>query len=155
MADLKTLSGEMAKLKCQIDTIMSITKYQDYDDLSGLEDFHQIKNADDRQQLEEYRKILQRLDEVHSTLAYYEHPVREVSRLRRNEQGRYETERGHYYTSGSGIEFLRVEEIYDSENDRWREEGIWTVSTVEHNGKNYYIVGYPKVVLPGLEVRVR
>lgn len=155
MASLKTLSEEMTKLKRQIDTMMSITAYQDYNDLSRLEDFSQIKNADDRQQLAEYRKILSKLDEVQFTLAYYERPVLEVSRLRRNEIGRYETERGHYYTSGSRIEFLRVEKDYDYDNDIWREIGTWTTSMVEHNGKDYYIVGYPGVVLPGLEVRVR
>ena len=35
MADLKALSGEMAKLKRQLETVLYISGYRDYDDLSG------------------------------------------------------------------------------------------------------------------------
>lgn len=111
MADLKALSDEMTKLKKQLETVLYISGYRDYDDLSGLDDYKQIKTADQRQQLEEYRNILYKLDEVQSDLAYFEKPIREVSRIYTNESGRYETDKGYYYTSGSGIEFLRTEEV--------------------------------------------
>lgn len=155
MASLKQLANEMEKLKYQIDTMMSITWYQDYEDLSALEDFKEIKNADDRQQLQAYRDIMYRLDEIQSILAYFERPVREVSRLQKNEQGRYETEKGHEYTNSSCIEFLKVEKSYDYDNEKWSDIWTWTTSFVEHNGKDYYIIGHPNVELPGLEVRVR
>ena len=155
MADLEALSDEMAKLKKQLETVLYISGYHDYDDLSGLDDYKQIKIADQRQQLEEYRNILYKLDEVQSDLAYLEKPIREVSRIYTNESGRYETDKGHYYTSGSGIEFLRTEEVYNYNTDKWENAGIWTCSRVESRNGEYYIVGYPDVGLSGLKVRVR
>jgi len=155
MADLKALSDEMAKLKKQIETVLYVSDYRDCDDLSGLDDYKQIKTADQRQQLEEYRSILYKLDEVQSTLAYYERPIREVGTLHMNSQGRYETESGYYYTSGSGIEFLRTEEIYNYDTDKWEDAEVWTSSRVESKNSEYYIVGFPNVELSGLTVRVR
>lgn len=99
-------------IKIQLETVFYISGYRDYDDLSGLDDYKHIKTADERQKLEEYRNILYKLDEVQGNLAYYDKPVKEVSRLHMNASGRYETDKGHYYTSGSGIEFLRTEEVY-------------------------------------------
>lgn len=155
MADLRALSGEMAKLQRQIGTVLSVSGYCDFDDLSGLDDFKQIRTADQRQQLEEYRNILYRLEEVQRGIAYLNSPVREVSKLHMNASGRYETDRGHYYTSGSGIEFLRREEVYNYDTGKWEETGIWTTSTVESRNGEYYIVGYPDADLSGLKVRVR
>ena len=111
--------------------------------------------ADERQKLEEYRNILYKLDEVQGNLAYYDKPVKEVSRLHMNSEGRYETAKGHYYTSGSGIEFLRTEEVYNYDTDKWKNAGIWTCSRVESRNGQYYIVGYSDVELSGLKVRVR
>lgn len=155
MADLKALSDEMVKLKKQIETVFYISSYRDYDDLSGLDDYKQIKTADQWQQLEEYRNILYKLEEVQGILSYYDKSVKEVSRLHMNVGGRYETDKEHYYTSGSSIEFLRVEETYNHDTDKWEDTLIWTTARVEHNGKNYYIVGYLGVELSGLKVRVR
>lgn len=155
MADLKELSIEMGNLKKQIGTVFSVSQYLECDDLSGLDDYQQIKTADQRQQLEEYRNILYKLDEVQRTLAYFERPIREVSRIYRNETGRYETDKGHYYTSGSGIEFLRTEEVYNYDTDTWENAEIWTCSSIESKDGDYYIVGYPDLELSGLKVRVR
>ena len=68
MADLKALSDEMAKLKRQIETLLCVSQYRECDDLSGLDDYQQIKTADQRQMLEEYRNILYKLDEVQNAL---------------------------------------------------------------------------------------
>ena len=155
MADLKALSIEMGNLKKQIATVISISQYRECDDLSGLDDYQQIKTADQRQQLEEYRNILYKLDEVQNALAYFEKPIREVSRIYRNETGRYETDKGHYYTSGSGIEFLRTEEVYNYDTDTWENAEIWTCGSIESKDGEYYIVGYPDLELSGLTVRVR
>lgn len=155
MADLRALSGEMAKLQRQIGAVLSVSGYCDYDDLSGLDDFKQIRTADQRQQLEEYRNILYKLEEVQRGITYLNSPVREVSKLHMNANGRYETDKGHYYTSGSGIEFLRREEVYNYDTEKWEEAGIWTTSRVESRDGEYYIVGYPDADLSGLKVRVR
>lgn len=155
MANLKELSDEMGKLKRQIEMIFIISHYRDCDDLSGLSDYEQITTADQWQQLEEYRNILYKLDDIQGNLKYYDKPVKEVSRIYSNESGRYETDKGYCYTSGSTIEFLRVEETYNYDAEKWEDTPIWTTSRVEHNGADYYIVGYPNVELSGLKVRVR
>lgn len=155
MANLKALSDEMTKLKRQLETVLYISGYRDYDDLSGLDDYKQIKTADQRQQLEEYRNILYKLDTVQSDLAYLEKPIREVSRIYTNESGRYETDKGHYYTSGSGIEFLRTEEVYNYDTEEWENAEVWTCSRVESRNGEYYIVGYSDIDMHGLTVRVR
>lgn len=155
MADLKALSDEMAKLKKQIEIILSISGYRDYEDLSGLDDYKQIQTADGRQRLEEYRNLLYKLDEAQSALSYYDKSVKEVSRIYTNESGRYETDGGYCFTSGSCIEFLRVEDVYNSDTDKWEEAEIWTTSRVEHNGQDYYIVGYSDIEMSGLKIRRR
>lgn len=155
MGDLKALSEEMGKLQKQIGTLFYISDYPECDDMSGLSDYKQIKTADQRQQLEEYRNILYRLEEIKRTLDYYDYPIREVGTLHMNSQGRYETESGYYYTSGSGIEFLRTEEVYNYDTDKWEDAGIWTTSRVESRNGNYYIVGYPDLDMSGLKVRIR
>lgn len=155
MADLKALSSEMKSLKKHIETVLLMSGYRSNDDLSGLDDFAQIKTADQRLQLEEYCRVLDKLDEVQYRLEYLEMPVREVSRIYQNETGRYETDHEHYYTSGSGIEFLRTEEVYNSDSGQWENTEIWTRSTVESKDGEYYIVGYPDIELSGLQVRVR
>ena len=99
MVDLKGLSDELKKVKIQIEKVLSISGYRNDDDLSALEDFKQIKTADQRQQLEEYRDILDKLDDIQYKLVYLEKPIQEVSRIYTNESGRYETDRGYYYTS--------------------------------------------------------
>lgn len=155
MADLKALSDEMKSLKKHIETVFLMSGYRSNDDLSGLDDFVQINTADQRQQLEEYCRVLDKLDEALYRLEYLEMPVREVSRIYQNETGRYETDHGHYYTSGSGIEFLRTEEVYNSDSGQWENAETWTRSTVESKDGEYYIVGYPDIELSGLQVRVR
>lgn len=155
MADLKALQDEMTNLKKQIETVISVSGYREYEDLSGLDDFKQIKTADQRQQIEEYCRILNKLGDIQWALAYQERPVKEVSKLHCNEAGRYETDKGYYYTCGSGIEFLRTEEVYNSDFDTWEDAEIWTTSSVEAENGKYFIVGYPKIELSGLTVRVR
>lgn len=155
MGDLKALSEEMAKLQKQINTLFRISDYPDCDDMSGLSDYKQIKTADQRQQLEEYRHILYKLEEVKRTLDYYDYPIREVGTLHLNSQGRYETESGYYYTSGSGIEFIRTEEVYNYDSEQWENAEVWTTSRVESKNGKYYIVGYPDMDMTGLKVRVR
>lgn len=155
MGDFKTLSEEMEKLQKQIDAILCMSGYKEYEDLSGLSDYKKINTSDQRQLLEEYRNILFRLSEVSGTLHYFSSPILEVGKLHMNSQGRYETESGYYYTSGSGIEFLRTEEVYNYNTDNWEAAEIWTVSSVESKEGNYYIVGYPDLEMSGLMVRVR
>lgn len=155
MATLKDLSEQMNILRSQLDKIMRLSGYEDYQDLSGLSDYEQIRTADERQIAEEYRSILYKLDEVYRDLNYLNLSICEVGTLHLNPQGRYETESGYYYTSGSGIEFLRQDEVYDYEKQEYVLADIWTCSRVESENGQYYIVYHKNLSMDGLKVRIR
>ncbi len=145
MTDINTLFTEIRGLGKGINSILKDASYDDYGDLSSLD----IDNEDSEQLflLDELQAVMEKLDEVRGRLAYLALPIREVGTLHKNESGRYETESGHYYTCGSPIEAL-VQDSF-SEVPRW----VWT--RVEGNGRGYYLVGYDKVDMDGLTVRVR
>ncbi len=145
MADLNMVLSEAQKLNGSISSLLRLSTYDDYDDLSGLHIDYK-----DGQQLflqTELREIMEKLSDVTGRIAYLSRPVKETSRLHKNRSGRYETEKGHYYTSGSGIEALV--------KDDCREVPYWVWTSVEHDGKDYYLVDYKDVRLDGLTVRVR
>ncbi len=145
MADLKKVLEKTNDLKCKIDSILRYSTYDEGDDLGGLN----INYRDGEQLflLEELQSIMRNLDEVRGKLTYLALPVREVSRLHKNESGRYETDGGHYYTCGSPVEAL-VE-------DGYHEVPYWVWTRLEHNEKGYYLVGCDSVEMDGLTVRVR
>lgn len=145
MKNLKEVLTEANGLCGKIDSILQSSTYDKYDDMSGLD----IDYRDGEQLFlqDELRSVMKGLDEVKSRLEYLVRPIREVSRLHRNESGRFETDGGHCYTSGSSIEAL-VE-------DGFREVPYWVWTSLEHDGKDYYLVGYSRVKLDGLTVRVR
>ena len=145
MADLQMALEEAFKLNRSIAQFLKFTTYPDYDDLSGLDiDFN------DSEQLliwEELRGITDRLADVQDFISYLARPIVEESRLRKGIAGKYRTAKGHYYDCGSIIEALV--------SDEYHEVPYWTRTTVEHNGKDYYLVGYRDVPMKGLRVRVR
>ncbi len=145
MADLKTVLEKTNDLKWKIDSILRYSTYDECDDLGGLD----INYRDGEQLflLEELQSIMRNLDEVRGRLTYLALPVREVSRLHKNESGRYETDGGHYYTCGSPVEAL-VE-------DGYHEVPYWVWTRLEHNEKGYYLVGCGNVEMDDLTVRVR
>lgn len=145
MADLKMVLEKTNDLKWKIDSILKFSTYDNCDDLGNLE--INYKDGEQLFLLEELQAIMRSLDEVRNRLTYLALPVREMSRLHRNESGRYETDGGHYYTCGSPIEAL-VE-------DGYRDVPYWVRTTLEHNGKDYFLVGYGSVEMDGLTVRVR
>jgi len=145
MTDINTLFTEIRGLGKGINSILKDASYDDYGDLSSLD----IDYEDSEQLflLDELQAVMEKLDEVRGRLAYLALPIREVGTLHKNESGRYETESGHYYTCGSSIEAL----VQDS----YREVPRWVWTRVEGNGRGYYLVGYDKVDMDGLTVRVR
>ena len=145
MKDLKQVLAETNELYCKIDSILGSSTYDDCSDLSDLE--INYKDSEQLFLLGELQAIMQKLDEVRGRLIYLSLPIIEVSRLHRNESGRYETDGGHYYTCGSPIEAL-VE-------DGYRDVPYWVWSRLESNDKGYYLVGYGNVDMDGLTVRVR
>lgn len=145
MKDLKQVLAETNGLYCKIDSILGSSTYDDCSDLSDLE--INYKDSEQLFLLGELQAIMQKLDEVRGKLIYLSLPIIEVSRLHRNESGRYETDGGHYYTCGSPIEALV--------DDGCRDVPYWVWSRLESNDKGYYLVGYGNVDMDGLTVRVR
>jgi hypothetical protein len=145
MADLQAALSEAVKLNRSISQFLKFSTYTDYDDLSGLD----IDFTDGEQLLlwEELRRITDKLADVQEYISYLTRPITEVSRLRKGTSGKYRTAKGHYYDCCSGIEALVTDEYHDVP--------YWTRTTVEHNGEDYYLVGYKNLPMNGLRVRVR
>ena len=145
MADLQMALSEAVKLNRSITQFLKFSTYTDYDDLSGLV----IDRTDSEQLLlwEEMRRITDRLADVQEYISYLTRPITEVSTLRKGTSGKYRTAKGRFYDCGSSIEALVTDEYHDV--------SYWTRATVEHNGEDYYLVGYKDLSMKGLRVRVR
>lgn len=145
MADLQMALSEAVKLNRSITQFLRFSTYTDYDDLSGLD----IDFADGEQLLllDELRRITDQLADVQEYISYLTRPITEVSRLRKGTAGKYRTAKGHFYDCRSSIEALVT--------DEYHEVPYWTRTIVEHNGEDYYLVGYKDFPMDGLCVRVR
>lgn len=145
MANLKEVWAKTAEMKWKIDSLLRLSTYNDYDDLSGLE--IDYDNPDELFLADELRKIMEQFQDIQDKLKYLSRPVKETSRLYKNESGRYETLCGCCYTCGSPIEALVSDNRHDSP--------YWTRASVEHDGSDYYLTGHKGVEMDGLTVRVR
>lgn len=143
MKNIKELLGEMSHLKIKIDELNSLSQYHKYGDFSCLE-----INENDPEELllqMELSSIMEKLNDVLWSITYLKKPVLQEGHLFLNSEGYYELKGkyGRIYQSGYTIEFL----------DPY--ENSWTLSRIEHNGLDYYIVGYSEISLAGLKVRIR
>ena len=146
MADLQEVFAEAVKLNRQITQFLKFSTYMDYDDLSGLDG---IDRTDGEQLFlwEELRLITDKLADTQERIAYLTRPIAETSRLRKGTGGKYRTAQGHFYDCGSSIEALVTDEYHDVP--------YWTRTVVEHNGEDYYLVGYKGLSMNSLTVRIR
>ena len=145
MADINGIMLQASRLQPEISRLLRNSTYNQYDDLSGLE-----INYGDREQLfllDALRGIMEKLADVDYIIRYISQPAIETGRLHKNASGRYETESGHYYCCGSPIEALVQDDRYETP--------YWVRTSVEHDGKDYYLVGHRDVSLNGLTVRIR
>ena len=145
MANINDIMLQASELQPGISRLLRNSTYPRYDDLSGLE-----INYEDGEQLfllDELRGIMEKLADVEDCIRYIAQPVLKMEQLRKNASGRYETGSGFYYCCGSPIEALVTDEYHDVP--------YWTRTTVEHNGEDYYLVGYKGLPMEGLRVRVR
>lgn len=145
MADVKSVLAAALGMRGEINRLLRLSSYNQYGDLSELK-----INYEDAEQLfllDELKFVMDKLADVHDRLSYMARPIKEVSKLHKNSEGRYETRGGHYYTSGCRIEAFVT--------DDYHEVPYWTRTRVEHDGTDYYLVGYKGVKLNGLTVRVR
>lgn len=104
------------------------------------EQIEKPKNPDEAMKYDFVIRTLDKLDDISRDVSYLQKPVRFRGVLYRNSRGRFEIPE-YEWTSGRGIEVLI--------------ENAWIHSRVEHDGKDYYIVGYSSVPMDGLKVRIR
>lgn len=143
MKKLECLLNKMNGLSAKIDELNAVSQYLEYDDLSGMD----IDYNDPNELLlkTELIGIMEKLNDVRSTLKYLNSPVLSEGQMFLNTQNCYELKgkNGKVYHCGDIIEFK------DPFNN------CWTVSRIEHNGNDYYIVGYKELSLQCLRVRNR
>ena len=153
--NIKDIMTEVLDLNLKMKQILYHSKYEMYDDLSGLE--YDKSDPDELFMLDELQKILSRIDEISCTLNYLENPIKTRGTLHKNKNGRYEVN-GIELTSGCGLEFLANDDMhcrYD-DNDNYISTPYWCYSRIEHDGSDYYIVGASDLdTLENVMVRLR
>lgn len=102
-------------------------------------------NPDEKLWLQEALTAEDKLYGLNYDLKHLQGDVIKNGVLIHNSDKRYTLEgTDHYFTSGSPIEWFD------------EEDNVWRLSTMEHNGEDYYIVGYGREKSPhGIKVRVR
>lgn len=146
MADLQQVFEEAVRLNQDITQFLKASTYFEYDDLSGLDGIDRT-NGEQILLWEELRFITGKLADAQERIAYLTRPIAETCRLRRGSSGKYQTARGTFYSCGSSIEALVADEYHDVP--------YWARTVVEHDGKDYYLVGCKGLPMNGLTVRVR
>lgn len=155
MATLNEIYMKMGELQFKIKSVLYRAEYENYEDLSSVDydktDAEQLFLAD------ELTRLLEKLDDVLHTLDYLNRPIKFMGTLHKNQRDRYETENGHEFTSGCGIEYLSTDDLhcrFDEESKEYVNVPYWCSSRVEHNGTDYYIVGCSDS-LENMKVRYR
>lgn len=151
---IKDIFNEVEELNLKIKQVLYHVEFENYEDLSALE--YDNTNPDQLMMLDELRGILTKIEEVSHIINYLSRPIKKEGILHKNRNGRYEVE-NYEFSCGSSIEYLAIDKRYF----HYRENGeciivpYWRASKVEHNNKDYYIVGADGIRLEGLRVRIR
>lgn len=134
--DLKKVLSSASSLSRTISELLKKSTYENYDD-------------NDEEQLlllDEFKRILDKLENAKRDIDYLNRPIAYAGFLQKNSRGRYEIG-DKEFTSGNGIEVL----VYDNFYEKKR----WTKARIEHDGEDYYLIGYKDVPMQGLKVRIR
>ena len=146
MSDLLNILKEACVISGSIERLLKMSTYNNYDDLSGLA--IDYRDSEQLLLLDELRLIMEKLDDAKDRIDYLNRPIGYKGKLHKNESGRYELGNGHYYTSGSRIEVLVSDDYHN-------ERPYWARSRVEHDGVDYYLVGFKEISMEGITARVR
>ena len=149
--NINELMKSLSKLNPEFKCLINKTGIDKYDDLSEVE--ADLDNPEQLFLVEELCSAMKKIYEVSYTISYLEKPIKGEYVLHKNSNGRYECS-AHEYTCGNCIEYYAY--------DNWNEHYRWIISSVEHDGDDYYIVGSKSlssdgnaVQLEGLRVRIR
>jgi hypothetical protein len=144
----------MTKLQRVIKDLMNYTEFEIYD---GLSDYDiDRNNPGELFKMDELQNIMGKLADIESQIRYINAPVRVEGELHKKSNERYEVN-GCELTCGCRIEYLRRDRRHETySNNEWINLPYWCKGRVEHNGKEYYIVGADEnVILEGLRIRIR
>jgi len=144
---IKEALNKMSDLNDEVKRVLKEINYKDFGDLSGLKN---DGGPEDTLIRDELIDAAEHLDKFRRIINYLNRKVVKQGVLKLNERGRYEIvedEDEYEYTCGNAIEFL----YYDDYDEREK----WRISRVEATKGKYYIVGYEKLKMDGLKVRVR
>lgn len=143
----KEILNELKALAHTIREMEKATTYDVYGDCSGLN----TDGADPDSVEMEYglAGIMEHLYQARMGIERLSSPVQYESRLYKNSAGKYEDNHGKLYSCGSAIEF------FDKGDPDCGARARWIISRVEHDGNNYYIVGYRHLPLDRALTRVR
>ena len=142
--DIREFQERMDGALCEVKHLLVQSGYYDNQILENID--CDMDDPDDMQRWNELTNASKLLLKAVDDLNYLQRPVDWTSRLHLNTSGRYEDDFNEY-TSGSGIEFLLVDNC---------SKPCWVHSRIESDDDgNYYIVGYKGLNMDGLETRVR
>ena len=125
MNTIKDLQQELNTINQVLKDILKRSRFNEYSDLSGLE--YDSDSPEELLLVDELQDVLYRLDEASNIITYLNKPIRK-----------------------KGILAKSCNEALVPEEDRHK----WISTRIEHDGNDYYLVGY-KGSLSGLLVRER
>lgn len=140
---LEQMQEELNNINRSIIKLCKNTFYDEWGDLEKVE--ADTDSANNNFLLEEYGRIMEKLHAASVAINYLNRPINKEGVLTKQANGRY-TLRDRELTSGNIIEIL----IYDEYKECFK----WLASRIEHNGKDYYVVGYSGSI-EGLKGRLR
>lgn len=135
----------LSNVGLDIKKIISMTKQSDYSEIDENIGYDE-DDPEERLLENEIYKLLESLDAVKDRIDYLNLPILASGKLTKNKQGRYVLD-AHEFHCGDRIEFLYYDDI--------NEKNEWSISTIEHDGNDYYAVGYKKFSLLGVTARLR
>lgn len=148
------LTKKLHSLNSDISELLKESGYDNYDDLSSLSDYGDIKkNSESLQLLDEYFSVMSKLQAVSDTLEYFDGQIIAEGYLQKKDNGRYSLDNIEF-SSGKGIEYLCTTDDHYYDFDEDKIYPYWKASRIEHDGTDYYIVGC-KEDISTVKVRVR
>lgn len=141
--NINELKNRLSELNADIKHLMKQTKYEAYGNIDAVS--YNNSDIDERFLYNELQGVMYNLNRASDDIDYLTSEVIGEYVLTKNSGERYEDIRE--YTCGSTIEFCFYDSFYECER--------WAISSIEHNGEDYYIVGYKSVKLDGLKTRRR
>lgn len=152
MRTLQDLKEELDRISGRLTSIIRDSGYEDYGELSGLE--YDTEDPESLFLKDELEDALEMLDKVNSGIKALNQPIAVQGQLHKGNNGRYSVE-GRELSSGYGLEVLAPTEVVATESGDWKTGYKWVATRMEHNGEDYYLVGFADLPLEGLTVRIR